>query len=1452
MSVSITFRPLFVEADGPVCSVLRIDNFTILLDCGWTDDFNEADLDVLKNIIPEVDAVFISFPDIHHMGALPYLVATAGLVAPIYATLPVRELGEKYLYDVLGARRNLRMLGRLPFTDADIDAAISRITTLSFSSETRVSHPRGQGIVFTPFPAGRIIGGSFWKISKETEVIVYAIDFNHTKDKLLDVGCMETAGKHPTVLITDAYNALHPRLESRNMRRKHLFQHIFSALQKGGNVLIPVDTGRALETAYLLNELWLERGMVHDAANPNGFPLVFLSPVAVSTLDSVRTMQEWLNEELQLKVQERLRALAAQGRRTAESSATVLDDLLRFRAVRPATALEHLRDVLARGRPTVVLVTTAALEGSFADTIIPQWLAEPRNSVILTERTPSATKPGSLAAALFQAANVDPVTGAPLSADSFAPLSAADAAAAAGPMPVQVFSAPLLQQTLQSLAAAATAGAPAQHGAPMPAGVTVPPALRSAAQLPLATALGRPLPPTAAAAAASAASASVAASGAGDRVLLYSGLARVRLQGRDLGEELETRRAAAELRRQERAAQAQQRAQERAKQLAMEEVFEEEADDAEIGAAAPGATPSATAGVAAAAAAAAADADPLSGIDLNALGLSRAIIASALGGATAGVAAAKAALAAAAAATVAGQRGVSAGSSGAATGPTSASTLLAVTPTPFAMFTAVPLNREQDYTTTPAAATRTYGTHHALAAAAQVLGAAPLADADTAADAAAAPLPLPALRASGPGLLVGPAPGVTVGADPFVAVGTAAGAAGWDAYGEKADLTPLARVAAAGAGPRSQNPNAAPVPPGSVYDVGALEWTDTDAVEAIPGTGEYARVFERTRSMIGGGEMGGRYYGSGIAAGGVGPESTAAAGPGARGVEDDEGAEAEEEDEAARREDERLRNDDDPDGTPCRLERRCNAVEAMRMALESVNAVPAAAGSAGATEDSPEGEAVSAEGDTTASAAERSSRLMAAALTALSPAVALPPRAPAVVTVSLLFAQALLTTGVLCRAAVEYVPLDGRSDGPSIVNIIERMAPRKLVIARGAPAARRRLAADCASVTRATQQQPAAAATAAAAAAAASAAAMSDTAPAMLSQIPAQQQQPQQQAVVVPERNQAVEVSTGATVHSLALGAGLDKAVTRAFAALAAHGALAGTLAAQGGEGEEDAEAEAASGLAGPRGAGTVSLEGHSIAWAQSQVKIDYATLGPLPVLSAPSGAAAAAAVLALPAGAVAGGSVFATAKPRPLLGVRVGVPSLVEVVRALTAAGIPAAIVSDTRFAQTMDAGLADAAGAGLGARAGAGDAGTVLVCGRAGLVRLVKRNAQQAAVIHARRAALAQGESAAWAQAAGATAVAHAHTHAHAHALAAGGAGGPAAAVKRAKALARKLAAQQASGGGAAMRDEDELAAPALFDDNAEDANVTALEGFDIEGVACDDALRVRQVLYEQFNIL
>ena len=53
-----------------------------------------------------------------------------------------------------------------------------------FYSLYTLSVGRGQGIRAIPLPAGHMIGGTIWRIVKDgDEEIVYAVDFNHKKER---------------------------------------------------------------------------------------------------------------------------------------------------------------------------------------------------------------------------------------------------------------------------------------------------------------------------------------------------------------------------------------------------------------------------------------------------------------------------------------------------------------------------------------------------------------------------------------------------------------------------------------------------------------------------------------------------------------------------------------------------------------------------------------------------------------------------------------------------------------------------------------------------------------------------------------------------------------------------------------------------------------------------------------------------------------------------------------------------------------------------------------------------------------------------------------------------------------------------------------------------------------------------------------------------------------------
>lgn len=79
-----------------------------------------------------------------------------------------------------------------------------------------------------------------WRITKNEEDIVYAVDYNHKKERHLNGTVLETLSR-PFIFITDAYTSmLEP--SRRADRDKELLERLTATLRNHGNVLLVVDT----------------------------------------------------------------------------------------------------------------------------------------------------------------------------------------------------------------------------------------------------------------------------------------------------------------------------------------------------------------------------------------------------------------------------------------------------------------------------------------------------------------------------------------------------------------------------------------------------------------------------------------------------------------------------------------------------------------------------------------------------------------------------------------------------------------------------------------------------------------------------------------------------------------------------------------------------------------------------------------------------------------------------------------------------------------------------------------------------------------------------------------------------------------------------------------------------------------------------------------------------------
>ena len=261
------------------------------------------------------------------------------------------------MYDLYQSRHNYENFDL--FTLDDVDSAFDKVIQVKYN-QTIALKGKGQGITITPLPAGHMIGGTVWRIVKDGEEdIVYAVDFNHKKERHLN-GCVLETISRPSLLITDSYNANYVQ-ERRRKRDEQLMTNILGTLRSGGNVLISVDTaGRVLELAHMLEQLWRnqESGLMT-------YSLALLNNFSYNVIEFAKSLVEWMSDKLM---------------RTFEGQRNNPFQFKHLQLCHKHSDLEKIAE------PRVVLASQPDLECGYSRDLFINWSTNPKNCIILTQR----------------------------------------------------------------------------------------------------------------------------------------------------------------------------------------------------------------------------------------------------------------------------------------------------------------------------------------------------------------------------------------------------------------------------------------------------------------------------------------------------------------------------------------------------------------------------------------------------------------------------------------------------------------------------------------------------------------------------------------------------------------------------------------------------------------------------------------------------------------------------------------------------------------------------------------------------------------------------------------------------------------------------------------------------------------------------------------------------------
>ncbi|PAV06548.1 hypothetical protein ASJ82_04860 [Methanosphaera cuniculi] len=248
---------------GRSCLFLQTPNSKVLLDCGvnvaGVDDKTAFPfLNVPEFNLNDLDAVILTHAHLDHSGFIPYLYHY-GYEGPVYCTTPTRDVTTLLQQDHLDISH--REDKPLPFNIKDVKEALNKTITLDYGEVTDIS----PDIRLTLHNAGHIVGSAMahLHIGDGKHNFVYTGDFKNEKSRLLEPS-VSRFPRIESMVMESTYGGHEDVTPTRNTAEKELIKSIYSTLNGGGKVLIPVfAVGRAQEIMIVLEE-YINHGILKD------------------------------------------------------------------------------------------------------------------------------------------------------------------------------------------------------------------------------------------------------------------------------------------------------------------------------------------------------------------------------------------------------------------------------------------------------------------------------------------------------------------------------------------------------------------------------------------------------------------------------------------------------------------------------------------------------------------------------------------------------------------------------------------------------------------------------------------------------------------------------------------------------------------------------------------------------------------------------------------------------------------------------------------------------------------------------------------------------------------------------------------------------------------------------------------------------------------------------------
>lgn len=333
---------------GRSCHIIQFKDKTIMLDAGIHPAYSgQASLPYYDEFdLSEVDILLISHFHLDHAASLPHVMQKTNFKGRVFMTHPTKAIYKWLMSDFVRVSSAGGDVDQL-YSEAELAKSFESIEAVDYHSTTVVN-----GIKFTAYHAGHVLGGAMYFIEIAGVKILFTGDYSREEDRHLNVA--EVPPEKPDILITESTygTASHqPRLE----KETRLTNLITKTVLRGGRVLMPVFAlGRAQELLLILDEYWAKHPELQHV------PIYYISSLAKKCMAVYQTYIHTMNPAIRSEFTKRNPFI--------------------FQHISSLRSLDKFDDVGA----SIMLASPGMLQNGNSRSLLEKWCPDEKNLLFMT------------------------------------------------------------------------------------------------------------------------------------------------------------------------------------------------------------------------------------------------------------------------------------------------------------------------------------------------------------------------------------------------------------------------------------------------------------------------------------------------------------------------------------------------------------------------------------------------------------------------------------------------------------------------------------------------------------------------------------------------------------------------------------------------------------------------------------------------------------------------------------------------------------------------------------------------------------------------------------------------------------------------------------------------------------------------------------------------------------